>query len=295
VDQTGQQTCVPVDCYEDVLVIAETSQAEPDAQQLKYFGRGVGNVRVGWRGEGEKTKETLELVELVQLDPEALAEVRAQALKLEQSAYENSPDVYGQTPPAEQMANAGEAQVQPPADAPPEIVVYASDLPESALSEFEFWDDPASPGGKLVGTPNAGGDLDPPPEEDPHVTFQVPVQGGVPYRCWIHMKVGAPKGVSQANKLWVQFSDAVDAANQEVFQIGTGSYLTAQGPAQEGWSWVGCELEASSSSEPLVYFQTSGEITVYVQAGLVGVGFDQFLLSSAQFLEGPPNEAVVKR
>jgi hypothetical protein len=295
VDQTGQQTCVPVDCYEDVLVIAETSQAEPDAQQLKYFVRGVGNVRVGWRGEGEKTKETLELVELVQLDPEALAEVRAQALKLEQSAYENSPDVYGQTPPAEQMANAGEAQVQPPADAPPEIVVYASDLPESALSEFEFWDDPASPGGKLVGTPNAGGDLDPPPEEDPHVTFQVPVQGGVPYRCWIHMKVGAPKGVSQANKLWVQFSDAVDAANQEVFQIGTGSYLTAQGPAQEGWSWVGCELEASSSSEPLVYFQTSGEITVYVQAGMEGVGFDQFLLSSAQFLEGPPNEAVVKR
>ena len=97
----GQKTCVPVDCYEDVLVIAETSQSEPDAQQLKYYARDVGNVRVGWRGKGEKTKETLELAELVQLSPEALAEVRAEALKLEKHAYEISKDVYAHTSPAE--------------------------------------------------------------------------------------------------------------------------------------------------------------------------------------------------
>lgn len=101
VDQIGQQVCVPVDCYEDVLVIAETSKAEPDAEQLKYYARGVGNIRVGWRGEGEKTKETLELVALEQLSPEALAEARAKALELEKSAYENSKDVYAHTPPAE--------------------------------------------------------------------------------------------------------------------------------------------------------------------------------------------------
>jgi len=101
VDQMGQQTCVPVGCYEDVLVIAETSQAEPDAQQLKYYARGVGNVRVGWRGEGEKTKETLELVKLVKLNKKGLAEARKKALELEQSAYETSQDVYAHTPPAE--------------------------------------------------------------------------------------------------------------------------------------------------------------------------------------------------
>ncbi len=102
VDQLGQQTCVPVACYEDVLVIAETSQAEPDAQQLKYYARDVGNVRVGWRGGGEKTKETLELVKIEQLSQDELAEARAEALKLEQHAYEVSKEVYGQTPPAEQ-------------------------------------------------------------------------------------------------------------------------------------------------------------------------------------------------
>jgi hypothetical protein len=100
VEQMGQRTCVPLDCYEDVLVIVEVSASEPDAEQLKYFARGVGNVRVGWRGEGEPTKETLELVRIEQLDEAAMAEVRAGALELEQSGYQRS-NVYAQTPPAE--------------------------------------------------------------------------------------------------------------------------------------------------------------------------------------------------
>ena len=178
---------------------------------------------------------------------------------------------------------------------PPEVVVYAADLPQSGLSEFEFWKDPTSPKGKLVGTPNTGGKLDAPPESEPHVTFKVSVQRGVPYRCWIHMKVGEPKGKSQANKLWVQFSDAVDKANKEVFKPDTGSYLTAQGPTQPGWTWVPCASEDSKSSASLISFRTSGEVTVRLQAGMEGVGFDQFLLSPAQFLEKPPTEAVVKK
>jgi hypothetical protein len=101
VDQMGQRTCVAKGCYEDVLVIAETSAGEPDAQQLKYYARGTGNVRVGWRGSGEKTQETLELVRVDRLDAAALAAVRAEALKLEQSGYRHSPTVYAHTPPAE--------------------------------------------------------------------------------------------------------------------------------------------------------------------------------------------------
>lgn len=178
----------------------------------------------------------------------------------------------------------------------PEVIVYAADLTESALYEFDVWKDPASPGGKSAGTPNTGGELDPPPENDPHVKFTVKVQSGVPYRCWIHMKVGAPKGVSQANKFWVQFTDAVDKANNEVFKPRTRSYLTAQGPTKQGWAWVSCDLEgAKSSSESLIYFQTSGEVTVRMQAGMEGVGFDQFLLSPAKFLDNPPSEAIVKK
>jgi hypothetical protein len=180
----------------------------------------------------------------------------------------------------------------PPAQAAPgEVVVYASELPQSALYEFDFWVDPASPGGRLVGTPNNGDELDPPPENDPHVTFTVPVQAGVPYRCWIRIKVGAPRGKSRANLVWVQFSEAVDQGGRDVLRPGTGSYLTARGPDQPGWTWVACDAAAA----PLIYFRTSGEVTVRVQAGMEGVGFDQFLVSPVRFLEAPPAEAVVPK
>jgi len=106
VDQMGQKTCVPLRCYEDVLVVAETSKAEPDAEQLKHYARGVGKVRVGWRGAGEKLQEVLELAELSQLTPDALAKARAAALKLEKSAYKISKDVYGRTSPSEQLRSA---------------------------------------------------------------------------------------------------------------------------------------------------------------------------------------------
>ena len=59
----GQKTCVPVECYKNVLVTEEFNPDEPGAYQLKYYAPGVGNVRVGWRGEKEEEKETLELVD----------------------------------------------------------------------------------------------------------------------------------------------------------------------------------------------------------------------------------------
>lgn len=98
--RVNQQTCVPHDCFEGVLVMDEFSQEEPGAFQLKYYASGVGNVRVGWRGEDE-THETLELVELLELNPEALAEVHKAVLELEDRAYAVSMNVYGQTPPVE--------------------------------------------------------------------------------------------------------------------------------------------------------------------------------------------------
>jgi hypothetical protein len=191
--------------------------------------------------------------------------------------------------------SGGDAQGETPSRAPNEVVVHVTDLPRTALDEFEFWSDPASPGGRLVGTPNTGDELDPPPEDDPHVRFRVRVQRGVPYRCWIRMKVGKPKGKSQANLLYVQATNAVDRGGREVFKPGTGSYLAAQGPAREGWTWVACDPVESASPDPYLRFRTSGEITVRVQAGMEGVGFDQVLLSPARFLNRPPSEAVVPK
>jgi len=107
VDQVRQKTCVPLRCFEDVLVMAEGSREEgADAQQLKYYARGVGKVRVGWRGKGEKLQEVLELAEFSQLGPDAMAKARTAALKLEANAYKVSKEVYGRTSPSEHMPTA---------------------------------------------------------------------------------------------------------------------------------------------------------------------------------------------
>jgi hypothetical protein len=100
IDATGEEACVRSGCYEDVLVIAESSLDEVDIYQLKSYAPGVGEIRTGWRGEPE-TPEGLQLAESVQLSPEALAAVRAEALALEAHAYEVSADVYGMTAPAQ--------------------------------------------------------------------------------------------------------------------------------------------------------------------------------------------------
>ncbi len=177
-----------------------------------------------------------------------------------------------------------------------DIVVYAADLPKSALTdELDFANDSTSPGGKLIALPNAGDKLNPPPEDDPHVTFTVQVQGHIPYRCWIHMKVGAPKGVSLANVIYVQFSNVVDKADQGIFMLGTDSYLTARGPKQQGRTWVGCDAPDSAAPDSLVYFDANRKVIVRLQAGMEGVGFDQFLLSPARFLQQPPSKAVVQK
>ena len=98
IQKMGQETCVPVDCYKDVMVIAESSLGEVGAAQFKYYVAGVGEVRVNWGGQ-DATQEALELVEHEQLGPEALAAVRAEALALEKHAYEVSAKVYGKTAP----------------------------------------------------------------------------------------------------------------------------------------------------------------------------------------------------
>jgi hypothetical protein len=101
VDQIGQTVSVPAGRYTNVIVIAETSATEANAEQLKYYAPGVGNVKVSWRGAGEKTKETLDLTKVERLDAKGLAEIRAGALKMEKSAYTRSKNVYGRTPALE--------------------------------------------------------------------------------------------------------------------------------------------------------------------------------------------------
>ncbi len=97
VDRLGGRTCVPVACYDDILVTREFSWTEPGAYQRKLYAPGVGTVRVGWGGAQEEEREVLVLRALVHLDDAALATVRAEVVEQEDRAYERSPGAYGPT------------------------------------------------------------------------------------------------------------------------------------------------------------------------------------------------------
>ena len=100
--QSGVKTCVPVKCYQGVLVTEEWNPDEPDARQHKYYAAGVGNVRADFAGTKETEKETLVLSKLLRLSPAALAQVRQAALRLDRHAYTVGKAVYGRTAPAHQ-------------------------------------------------------------------------------------------------------------------------------------------------------------------------------------------------
>ena len=101
VSKMEQKTCVPVGCYENVMIIDERSPLEPESgHQLKYYASGVGTVRVGFIDDPEGEK--LVLVEASRLSPEDLAKVRQEALKLEMNANKRS-KLYGQTQPMEAL------------------------------------------------------------------------------------------------------------------------------------------------------------------------------------------------
>jgi hypothetical protein len=101
VHETDSETCVATGCYEGVLIIDEFNRDEPDAHQLKYYAPGIGGVRVGWAGALEADQEELALASVGLLDAEDQATVRRTALALEAHGYVVSPDLYGQTAPAE--------------------------------------------------------------------------------------------------------------------------------------------------------------------------------------------------
>ena len=100
VSKTGIRNCVPVGCYEDVLLIDEWNPLEEgDAHQLKSYASGVGNIRVGAVHDPEA--EELVLVKVRHLGGQAMAELRTRALELDTRAYQVRKDLYRHTSPAE--------------------------------------------------------------------------------------------------------------------------------------------------------------------------------------------------
>jgi hypothetical protein len=91
--KTGQSVCVPIKCYKRVLVIEE------GGSEYKYYAFNVGHIRTEPRYSGGE-QETEALVNLKLLSPRGLAEISAEALKLDRHARVTTNDVFGRSPAA---------------------------------------------------------------------------------------------------------------------------------------------------------------------------------------------------
>ncbi len=97
--QTGRRVCVPVRCYNNVLVTEEWAPQDPEGgHQLKYYAPGVGNVKIG--AIDGVDPEVLQLARHATLSAKKLAAVRQQVLAQDRRGYKVSPKVYGRTAPA---------------------------------------------------------------------------------------------------------------------------------------------------------------------------------------------------
>jgi hypothetical protein len=98
VSQTGQHVCDGIRCYDDVLVVDETSPLDPESgHQLKYYAPGVGNIRISPVGGSQP--ESLLLVSRTRLTAAELVQARLAVAQMEVRAYLVS-DVYRHTLPA---------------------------------------------------------------------------------------------------------------------------------------------------------------------------------------------------
>lgn len=103
-----ETTCVPVACYDPVLLTHERSPLDPEGGiQTKFHAQGVGIVQIGAIDDPEG--ETLILVQRQQLGPNAMALVNREALRLDKRAYRVS-EVYADTPPIEPPRSGPQAQ-----------------------------------------------------------------------------------------------------------------------------------------------------------------------------------------
>jgi hypothetical protein len=171
-----------------------------------------------------------------------------------------------------------------------ETVLYASDA--TVAGNWRLVDDNTAASGKRVQSPDAGVPrlTYVPTRPTSYVDLWFDALAGKPYRLWIR---GKAEGDSQVNDaIYVQFNGSVSSAGDPVNRIGTVTGMTinledCDGCGLSGWGWQ----DTAGSKDvlgPVVYFATSGRQQMRIQAREDGIGIDQFVLSSRQFLTQAP-------
>jgi hypothetical protein len=171
-----------------------------------------------------------------------------------------------------------------------EIVLYASDA--TVAGNWRFVDDGTAASHKRVQYPDGGAARLSyvPTRPTSYVDLWFDAPAGKPYRLWIR---GKAQGDSPANDaVYVQFDGSVTASGAPVYRMGTVTGLTIDvedcvGCGLSGWGWQDTAGNRDVLG-PVVYFATSGRQQMRIQVREDGIGIDQFVLSSRQYLTQAP-------
>ena len=93
VDKVNDRKCVPFKCFKSLRVLE-------DGSEFKYFGPGVGHIATEPNYSGGE-QEIEELINVVKLSPKGLAEMSAEALKMDKHARKEAKSVFGSSDQAQ--------------------------------------------------------------------------------------------------------------------------------------------------------------------------------------------------
>ena len=151
--------------------------------------------------------------------------------------------------------------------------------------------DPTAAGGAALSNPDRSQARVSPALASPSNYFEMrfSARRGVPYHLWVRMRAGSD---SKSNdSVHVQFSDAVNSANQPIIRIGSTSAaeLVLQngesGAPPNGWGWT--DNGWGSLGSP-IYFAADGAHVIRVQQREDGAVIDQIVLSPTTYATTAP-------
>lgn len=174
-----------------------------------------------------------------------------------------------------------------------DIVLYSSDV-TTIRGNWSLALSSAAAGGQLLQSADAGWSASAnalaSPSDYLEAAFNAPA--GVAFHVWLRLRATADSKYNDS--VWVQFSDAVDAAARPLYPIGSTSGLLVNlepcsGCGVAGWGWQDKGYWLAPGA--VLQFASSGSHTIRIQTREDGVQIDQIVLSPSAYLSASPGQA----
>jgi endonuclease/exonuclease/phosphatase family metal-dependent hydrolase len=175
-----------------------------------------------------------------------------------------------------------------------DVVLYTSDV-TAVSGNFAAASSASAAGGQQMQSQDYGWSTPNSPLAYPNdyfeVTFTAPAY--VKYHVWLRLR--AQNDSKWNDSVWVQFSDALDASGNSIYQINSTNGLavnleSCSGCGDSGWGWQDGAYWLSQNN--VVQFPSSGTHRIRVQTREDGVAVDQIVLSASNYMYSAPGSVL---